>query len=132
LGKSTSPVHALTSWLNDAAAVAHTYSGTIDLMVAAIADPQSALHASCHAMRAAGTHLLVRAQEHGMARLDMDGADLFGLLGALAWLRDQPLLAPRADHLFGIVADAILTNRASSDMEPGMPLSGPLGGSAAA
>ncbi len=132
LEKSTPPGDALTSWLHEAVAVAHIYSGAIDLMVAAIADPESALHASCHAMRAAGTHLLVRAQEQGIARPDIDGTDLFGLLAALAWLRDQPLLAPRADHLFGIVASAILTSRASSDVEREVPLSGPRGATATA
>lgn len=60
-----------------------------------------------------------------MARPDIDGTDLFGLLGALAWLRDQPLLASRADYLFGIVASAILTTLASSDVEQEVPLSGP-------
>jgi len=109
LERSTSPAKALTSWLYEAVAVAHHYRGAIDSMVAAIADPDSALHASCHTMRAAGTRLLVRAQEQGMARADMDGTDLFGLLGALAWLRDQPSLAPRADHLFEVIASAILT-----------------------
>ena len=105
---SASAGEALTAWLREAVAVAHGYSGAIESMVAAIADPDSALHASCQTMRAAGTSLLVRAQESGAARKDMDGTDLFGLLGALAWLRDQPSLAPRADHLFDVIAGAIL------------------------
>lgn len=106
---SASPEEALTAWLREAVAVAHSYRGAIDAMVAAIADPESALHASCQTMRAAGTRLLARAQAEGKARPDLDGTDLFALLGALAWLRDQPSLAPRADHLFDVVADAILT-----------------------
>uniref|UniRef100_B0T5L4 Transcriptional regulator, TetR family n=1 Tax=Caulobacter sp. (strain K31) TaxID=366602 RepID=B0T5L4_CAUSK len=105
---STSAQEALTSWLHEAVAVAHNYSGAIESMVAAIADPESALYASCHTMRAAGTHLLIRAQAEGKARADLDGTDLFALLGALAWLRDQPSLAPRADHLFEVIANAIL------------------------
>ncbi|ARX89337.1 TetR family transcriptional regulator [Streptomyces alboflavus] len=80
------------------------------LMVAAIEDPASALHASCVAMRAAGTRLLTRAQAVGAARADIDGTDLFALVGALAWLHDQPSLAPPArDHLFDVVASAVLT-----------------------
>ncbi|NDV87807.1 TetR family transcriptional regulator [Aurantimonas aggregata] len=105
---SAAPGQALTVWLREAVAVAHVYSGAIESMVAAIADPESALHASCHAMRAAGAHLLARAQATGEARADLDGTDLFALLGALAWLRDQPSLAPRADHLFDVIAGAIL------------------------
>jgi hypothetical protein len=82
LEESAPPAEALTSWLREAVAVAHEYRGAIDSMVAAIADTESALHASCQTMRAAGTRLLVRAQEQGMARAGLDGTDLFGLLGA--------------------------------------------------
>jgi hypothetical protein len=53
----------------------------------------------------------------GTARADMDGEDLFALMSALAWLVGQPSFAPRADHLFHIIASAILTNRSSSDVE---------------
>lgn len=111
LQASAAPGQALTAWLAEAVDVAHRYRGAIDAMVAAIADPDSALHASCHAMRAAGTSLLTRAQDKGEARPDIDGTDLFGLLGALAWMRDQPALAPRADRLFEIIAGALLTGR---------------------
>ena len=116
LETSSSPEDALVSWLREAVAVAHNHRGVVASMMAAIADPDSALHASCVTMRAAGTRLLARAQAEGMARTDIDGADLFALVGALAWLGDQPSLARRADHLFGVIASAILTNRASSDV----------------
>jgi|TARA_R110001583_G_scaffold9281_3_gene44214 AcrR family transcriptional regulator len=108
---STITALALVSWLREAVAVTQNYSGVIAPMVAAIADPDSALHASCVAMRAAGTQLLVRAQAAHMARADIDGTDLFGLVGALGWLGDQPALAPRAEHLFGVISDAILTDQ---------------------
>jgi hypothetical protein len=42
---------------------------------------------------------------------------LFALVEALAWLGDQRSLAPRADHLFDVVASAILTGTARSDTE---------------
>jgi len=116
LKTSSSPDDALVSWLREAVAVAHNHRGVVTSMMAAIAEPNSALHASCVTMRAAGTRLLARAQAEGMARTDIDGADLFALVGALAWLGDQPSLARRADHLFGVIASAILTNRANSDV----------------
>ncbi|GAA3560467.1 hypothetical protein GCM10022197_14970 [Microlunatus spumicola] len=50
----------------------------------------------------------MRAQEAGSARTDVDGADLFALAGALAWLSDQSALADCTDHLFEVVADPIL------------------------
>lgn len=100
---------ALVTWLRETVAIAHDYSGAIRSMVAAIDDEGSALHASCVAMKAAGTRLLLRAQEKGEARTDMDGADLFAFVGALSWLADQPTLASRSNRVFAIIADAILT-----------------------
>jgi hypothetical protein len=47
----------------------------------------------------------------------MDGVDLFALMSALGWLVDQPSFAPRADHLFHVIASAILTNRSSNDVK---------------
>jgi AcrR family transcriptional regulator len=109
LEKSTSPADALTSWLREIVVVTHSYRGAIASMVAAIAEPDSALHASCVTMKAAGTQLLLRAQAEGAARADIDGTDLFALVSAVAWLHDQPSFAPRADHLVDVIASAILT-----------------------
>ncbi|MET0402129.1 MAG: helix-turn-helix domain-containing protein [Cystobacter sp.] len=108
LETSSAPDDALVSWLREAVAVAHSHRGVVDSMMAAIADPDSALHASCVTMRAAGTRLLARAQAEGLARSDIDGTDLFALLGALAWLNDQPSHARRAEHLFGVISSALL------------------------
>ncbi|MBI0380271.1 TetR/AcrR family transcriptional regulator [Streptomyces albiflaviniger] len=109
LETSGSPEDALVSWLRDCVAWTTEYRGVTVLMAAAIEDTESALHASCVTLRAAGTRLLTRAQDAGVARTDIDGTDLFALIAALAWLGDQPSLAPRADHLFDVVASAILT-----------------------
>ncbi|MFC5216695.1 MULTISPECIES: TetR/AcrR family transcriptional regulator [Streptomyces] len=113
LETSNSPEDALVSWLRDCVAWTTEYRGVTVLMAAAIDDPESALHASCVTLRAAGARLLTRAQEAGAARSDVDGADLFALVAMLAWLGDQPSLAPRADHLFAVVASAILTSEES-------------------
>ena len=111
LETSRPPDDALVAWLREAVAVAHNYRGVVASMVAAIENPNSALHASCVTMKTAGTRLLARAQAAGMARTDIDGADLFALVGALAWLSDQPSLAPSADHLFGVIASSLLRDR---------------------
>ena len=108
LEQADSAADALVAWLRQTVAMAHELRGVIAVMVAAIDAPDSALHGSCVAMKAAGTRLLVRAQAAGTARSDVDGADLFALVGALAWLGDQPALAPRADHLFKLIAGALL------------------------
>lgn len=105
---SSSPGDALVSWLQEFVVCADTYRGVVELMTAAIEDPESALHASCVGMRAGGAKLLSRAQAAGVARTDIDGTDLYALAGALAWLRAQSSLASRADHLFSVITSAIL------------------------
>jgi AcrR family transcriptional regulator len=115
LETSSSPEDALVSWLRETVAFTHNYRGVTTPMMAAIEDPDSALHGACVTMRAAGARLLARAQARGAARTDIDGADLFALIAALAWLADQPSHEPRAEHLFGVIASAILTNRAGAD-----------------
>ncbi|MYW02430.1 TetR/AcrR family transcriptional regulator [Streptomyces sp. SID3343] len=115
LESSGSPEDALLSWLRDCVGWTTEYRGVTVLMAAAIEDTQSALHASCVTLRAAGARLLTRAQAAGVARADIDGADLFALIAMLAWLGDQSALAPRADRLFGVVASALLTNPGERD-----------------
>lgn len=113
------PRDALVSWLRDCVAWTTEYRGVTVLMAAAIEDSESALHASCVTLRAAGARLLARAQAVGAARTDIDGTDLFALVAALAWLGDQPALAPRADRLFDVVASAILTSAEGGRTEAG-------------
>jgi len=96
-------------WLRDFITVRTNYRGVVTAMVRAIEDPDSALHTSCVAMRGSGARLLTRTQEAGVARTDLDGADLFALVSSLVWLSDQPGLEARAERLFEIVMSAILT-----------------------
>ena len=98
------PAAALLEWLAESVAFAHQHRGII-----AIDDPESALHSACVALRAAGTSLLTRAQQAGLARPDLSGEELFDLIAALAWLREQPSHAPRAERILAVLADAILT-----------------------
>jgi AcrR family transcriptional regulator len=121
LETSSTPEDALVSWLRDSVAIAHEYRGVGALLTAAIEDTESALNASCVALHEAGTRLLERAQAAGIARADIDGTDLFALVAALAWVYDQPSLAPRADHLFGVIASAVLTSQAGSGVSEERP-----------
>lgn len=99
---------ALVSWLHEIIAFTYENRGVIALMMGAIEDLDSALHASCLTLRGAGAALLARAQAEGTARTDLDGAELFDLIAALAWLREQPSHAPRADRIFELIASAVL------------------------
>lgn len=124
LEASSSPEEALATWLRDCVAWTTEYRGVTVLMAAAIEDAESALHASCVTLRAAGARLLARAQAVGAARSDIDGDDLFALVAMLAWLGDQPSLAPRAGHLFEVVASSILTSAGSDGVRVESPPSG--------
>jgi AcrR family transcriptional regulator len=117
LETSNSPDEALVSWFREGVAFVKGYSGVVALMASAHADPSSALYATCTAVHSAGARLLFRAQAEGTARADMDGNDLFALMSALGWLVGQPSFAPRADHLFHLIASAILTNRSGNDVK---------------
>ncbi|MBB5446269.1 AcrR family transcriptional regulator [Paraburkholderia sp. WSM4177] len=109
LETSNSPDEALVSWFREWKAFAQGHRGVVALMATAHTNPDSALYASCAAVHSASARLLLRAQAEGTARTDMNGDDLFGLMAALGWLIDLPSFAPRADHLFQIIASAILT-----------------------
>jgi len=109
---ASAPDDALVSWLRELVAGARIYRGVVESMMAALADKKSALHASCAAMRAAGARLLSRAQAEGTARTDIDGTDLFALVGALAWIGDHAALEPRAEHLFDVVVSSLFVRDA--------------------
>jgi AcrR family transcriptional regulator len=118
---SGTPEDALISWLRDSVALTHEYRGVAALLTAAMEDTESALNASCVALHEAGTRALERAHAAGIARADIDGTDLFALVAALAWLYDQPSLAQRADHLFGVISSAVLTGQAGSGVSQERP-----------
>jgi AcrR family transcriptional regulator len=118
---TSTPEAALVSWLHDSVALTHEYRGVGALLTAAMEDTESALNASCVELHEAGTRALERAQAAGIARADLDGTDLFALVAALAWLYDQPSLAVRADHLFGVISGAVLTSQAGSGVSEARP-----------
>jgi len=102
------PGQALVSWLRDMVALTYDHRGVLASMAAAIDDEQSALHASCVELKASGGRLLTLAQANGQAQPGIDGTDLLALVSALAWLNDQPPFAARVEHLFDVIAAAIL------------------------
>ncbi|WCE06281.1 TetR/AcrR family transcriptional regulator [Pseudoxanthomonas sp. JBR18] len=104
---------ALVAWLQQIIAFTHSQRGVIAPMMHAIEDEASALHGSCVRLRASGAALLMRAQRQGSARPDLDGDALFDLIAALAWLREQPSHAARADRIFALVTGAVLNQEAA-------------------
>lgn len=107
LEASDNPGEGLIAWFRDGVTFVRSYRGVVDLMAKAIADPASALHASCTALQSAGAALLCRAQACGAVRTDIGGTDLFALIGALGWINDQPSFASRRDQLADLIAGAL-------------------------
>ena len=105
---STAPGSALRTWLRKLLELEDTYRGVSTLMIGALADPYSALHATCVPIREATTRLLRAAQAQGSARRDIDSSDLIAILGSLAWVRTQPALAPQTNRVVDIILHAIL------------------------
>ncbi|WP_312887448.1 TetR/AcrR family transcriptional regulator [Rhizobium laguerreae] len=121
LEASESPSQALVIWLRQAVAFVDVYSGIVTIMASSLSDTGSALHSSCVELRKAGARLLERAQLAKVARPDLNGEDLFALIGALGWIGDQSHFAHRSNVLFNIVAGAIFINGTVADH----PSSGP-------
>jgi AcrR family transcriptional regulator len=110
------PEQALTEWLRRFLAGSTTYRGLATSMMATLGDEGSPLSASCHAMREAAGALLLRAQESGHVRSDVDRLEVFALVSALGWIADEaPVLADRTEHLFSLVMDALRADATRRD-----------------
>ena len=90
LDSARPPQDALLVWLSELAGGARTYLGLPQSIMAALADENSKLHASCAAMRASCARLLDRAQEAGRVRADVTVDEVIALAVGLAWAAQQP------------------------------------------
>jgi AcrR family transcriptional regulator len=102
------PRAALFTWLREFVRSADIYRGVIEVMASAIENPDSALHAACVEMRAAGAQLLERAQQAGVARPDLDGADLFLLAAGFAWTRSQVPSLTRREYILDVQLESLM------------------------
>lgn len=108
LRESAAPQQALAEWLSHFAAGSATYRGLPASVLTTLRQEGSALYDSCHGMRAAGAWLVVRAQEEGELRTDVDPMDVLALAGAVAWVAEQIPDDPRLpNRLLGLVMDAL-------------------------
>lgn len=111
LERTTAPGEALGAWFLEATNFVRIFNGVVDLMAKALADTTSALHESCTNLRSVGVGLLHGAQQAGVAHQDIDGEDLFALIGAAGWIGDQPAFTERAERLAAFIGGAILTKQ---------------------
>jgi AcrR family transcriptional regulator len=105
LGSPRAPQEALLAWLTQLAAGARTYLGLPESIMAALADENSQLHASCAAMRASCARLLDRAQKAGTVRSGVTASEVIALAVGLAWAAQQP--GARSDSMTRLLSTAM-------------------------
>ncbi|WP_019927346.1 TetR/AcrR family transcriptional regulator [Nocardia sp. BMG111209] len=100
---------ALFTWLAEFVAYIQTFRGLSELVLATLRDHDSALYASCKAMRTSAAELLTRAQRTGAVRADIDASDLFTHAAGIAWAAQHtPTGDPdRTARLLGVLADGL-------------------------
>jgi AcrR family transcriptional regulator len=84
-----SPREALFGWTRNFAESSTTYRGLTNALMTTLRDESSALHASCNSVREAGLELLVRAQNSGEIRNDLDGTEFLTLVFGVACAHEQ-------------------------------------------
>jgi len=107
---SSAPMDALVTWLDAFIRGTAAYRGLADELIATLRDEDSALHASCQAMRTASFALLDRAQRAGAVRTDIDPDDVVAVLHGVAWASERIPDGPqRIDGLLALVLDGLRT-----------------------
>ncbi|WP_443050820.1 TetR/AcrR family transcriptional regulator [Streptomyces sp. H27-D2] len=110
------PCSALVAWLRAIIAHASTYRGLAQALMAASCDDSSELSRCSVPMRAAGSTLLVRAQEAGAVRADVDIGDLMQLTNAIALAVEQTPDDPElADRLLMLTLTGLTAGREGTD-----------------
>ncbi|SQC42893.1 TetR family transcriptional regulator [Klebsiella pneumoniae] len=104
------PAAALLEWLAESVAFTHQHRGIIAPLMSAIDDHgvRPAQRLRCPARRRYVAALPARSRPGWHGQISA-GEELFDLIAALAWLREQPSHAPRAERILAVLADAILT-----------------------
>lgn len=89
LSDTDDPLGALTGWLTDAVAHCSTFRGLVGFLAVSSYDEGTPLHHSCVTMHDAGASLLARATRSGAIRADVTPDDLFTIITAAAWTREN-------------------------------------------
>jgi AcrR family transcriptional regulator len=103
------PRQALLSWLADLAGGAASYRGLPESVLVALHDEGSELHASCHAMRAAASALLDRAQRAGAVRPDVAIDEVLALTAGVAWASGHTARPDTLDRLLTLTMTGLTT-----------------------
>jgi AcrR family transcriptional regulator len=101
-----SPGEALARWARATAAHMSAYRGLATSLLSSLKDENNPLHWACQQMTAAGERLLDRARAAGLVRADAAAADMFALINAAAWVREQ-VPDEQGDRLLAFMIDGL-------------------------
>jgi AcrR family transcriptional regulator len=101
-----SPGEALAQWARATAAHMSAYRGLATLLLSSLKDESNPLHRACQQMTAAGEQLLDRARAAGLVRAEAVAADMFALINAAAWVREQ-VPDEQGDRLLTFMLDGL-------------------------
>ncbi|MGW4211301.1 TetR/AcrR family transcriptional regulator [Lentzea sp. NPDC004789] len=103
----SSPREALHTWLLAVARHATTYRGLASALM--VADDEPDVLAEVHqAMRSAGAALVRRAKSEGVLREDVEVAEVFQIVNAVAWASEQSAAGTgHTDRLLTLVLDGL-------------------------
>jgi AcrR family transcriptional regulator len=115
-----SPGEALARWARATVAHMSPYRGLATSLLSGLKDENSALYQACQQMTAAGERLLDRARTAGLVRAEVGAADMFALINAAAWVREQ-VPAEQGDRLLAFMLDGLrpVTGETRHPADPG-------------
>lgn len=104
-----SPGDALAAWLRSLVAFGSTHRGLAEFLKSALREEGSDLAWCKETMRAAGGALLLRAQQTGAVRADLEVTDLLRLAHGISWAADSPD-GTRVERFLSLMLDGIRQN----------------------
>jgi AcrR family transcriptional regulator len=104
------PLAALIDWLRKAVDFCSTFRGMVVTLTQGIHDETSHWHTGCSAMERCGANLLSLAQASGQVRRDLGSRELFDVVSAAAWVRENsPDDSDGSSRLLELFVDGIST-----------------------
>jgi AcrR family transcriptional regulator len=107
LRAAPSPIDGLARWLEAFVGHAMTYRGLGDTLAASFVGTGAPLCGACKDIAAAGATLVVRAQDAGEIRADVDVNDVIRGAQAAAWIAEQTKDADAARRHLSILLDGL-------------------------
>jgi AcrR family transcriptional regulator len=101
-----SPERALVAWARATTVHTAAYRGLAASLMSCFDDESSPLYGACQAMNEAGQRLLERARQAGAVRPEATASDMFALISAAAWVREE-VSEEQGDKLLAFMIDGL-------------------------